>query len=150
MRLQAPHRQEERPAGGMAALGAFICDDNHRLISAVLRTPSPRLGLAEDFLHAVELIVVEHRRTMQHMRQVGIVVLRLHQGLLPRVKVSIPAAEQAVGYGDPHEEKVEELPGPREDALVHELGRPGREEGDECDDHGEEDGLVKVTGIEFS
>lgn len=67
-------------------------------------------------------------------------------GLLVDVVIGVPAAEEAVGYGDANEEEVEELPAPGDDGFVCQLRGLGCEDGEDGNEDADEDGFVDEVG----
>lgn len=101
-------------------------------------------------MRAVDLLIIEGRGDVKDLGDVRLWAVDLPRGLPFKLGFGVAVAEQAIGYGDPDDEKVEELPASGEDGLVDEfrgLRKKKRKEGDE---DGEEDGFVEETRVEFS
>lgn len=70
---------------------------------------------------ATNLVVIEDRRDVKDLGEVRVGTVGLRCSLLLELGFGVAVAEQAIGYGDPDNEKVEEFPASGEDGLVHGL-----------------------------
>lgn len=103
-------------------MAGIVFNHNRRIISVVLRAPSlVDFALIERPARAINLVVVEFRRDMKDLGDVRSGAISLPGGLLFKLGFGVAAAENAVRYGNPDDEKVEEFPATGEDGLVRGL-----------------------------